>query len=415
MANFQLDQRQKSPPPGPVDALSQEEELPTEPMTLNLGPSHPATHGTVRIIAELDGEIIRKADVEVGFLHRGFEKSAENSTWTQVLPYTDRLNYVSPLLNNVGYVMAVEKLIGIQDPERSQYIRVIAGEIHRICDHLTCVGAMSLELGGFAAFLYGIEARELLWDRVAELTGARMTTSFTRVGGVANDLPAGWPDKVRATLLRVAELREEVDKLLTKNRIFVDRTRGTGVISKEDALDFGFTGPCLRACGVDYDVRKAHPYLVYDRFDFVVPLGTNGDNFDRYLVRVEEMRQSEKIILKALDTIPDGPIIHGDWRYALPPKADVYGSIEGAMAHFKLIMEGIKVPHGETYSFTEAANGELGWYIVSNGAGRPYRIHVRAPGWPMLSALSFLIEGKMLPDLIPTFDSINMIGGEVEQ
>jgi NADH-quinone oxidoreductase subunit D len=415
MSTTHAEPQLKAPPASPDDAFSKEEELPTEPMHINLGPSHPATHGTVRIVAELDGEIVKKADVEVGFLHRGFEKSAEHATWSQVMPYTDRLNYVSPLLNNVGYAMAVEKLIGIKDPERSQYLRVIAGEISRICDHLTCVGATSLELGGFAAFLYGIEARELLWDRVAELTGARMTTNYTRIGGVANDMPPDWPDKVRATLARVADLREQVDKLLTKNRIFVDRARNTGVISAADALSFGFTGPCLRGSGVDYDVRKAYPYLVYDRFDFVVPLGTAGDNFDRYLIRVEEMRQSERIILQALDQIPEGPVIVDDWRYALPPKAEVYGSIEATMAHFKLIMEGIKVPAGEAYSYTEGANGELGWYVVSNGSGRPYRCHVRAPGWPMLSALQFLIEGKMLADLIPTFDSINMIGGEVEQ
>ncbi len=419
MANFAQEQRAKGgdgPATGVIeDALSVEQELPTEPMTINIGPSHPATHGTVRIVAELDGEIIRKTDIEIGFLHRGFEKSAENATWAQVLPYTDRLNYVSPLLNNVGWVMAVEKLLGIKDPERSQYIRVIAGEISRMCDHLTLLGAMSLELGGFAPFLFGIEARELLWDRVAELTGARMTTAYTRIGGVANDIPPGWIDKVKATLVRVAELREECNNLLVKNRIFVDRTRGTGVISREDALDFGFTGPCLRACGVDYDVRKAHPYLVYDRFDFTVPLGTHGDNYDRFLLRVEELRQSEKIILQAIDQLPDGPIIVDDWRIALPPKAQVYGSIEGVMAHFKLIMEGVKVPAGEAYQYTEGANGELGFYVVSNGAGRPYRVHVRAPGFPILGALGHMIQDRMLADLIPTFDSINMIGGEVEQ
>jgi NADH-quinone oxidoreductase subunit D len=417
MANFHLESKPHAPPapPAPDDALSVEQELPTEPMTINLGPSHPATHGTVRIVAELDGEIIRKADVEVGYLHRGFEKSGENATWTQVMPYTDRLNYVSPLLNNVGYAMAVEKLLGIKDPLRSQYLRVIAGEISRITDHLTCVGAMGLELGGFAPFIFAIEARELLWDRVAELTGARMTTNYTRIGGVAADMPAGWADKLKATLVKVAEMREECDKLLTKNRIFYDRVKGTGVISKEDALDFGFTGPALRACGVDYDVRKAHPYLVYDRFDFVVPLGSNGDNYDRYLVRVEEMRQSERIILQALEQIPDGPVIVDDWRIALPPKPEVYGTIEGAMAHFKLVMQGIQVPAGETYQFTEGANGELGFFLVSNGEGKPYRVHVRAPGFPILSALSFLTEGRMLADLIPTFDSINMIGGEVEQ
>lgn len=415
MANLVTGQHAQEPTEPEVDALSVEEEIPTRPMTLNLGPSHPATHGTVRIVAELDGEIIKKADLEIGFLHRGFEKSAENATWTQVLPYTDRLNYVSPLLNNVGYVMAVEKLMGITDPERSKYIRVIAGELSRISDHLTCVSAMGLELGAFTAFLYGVEARELIWDRIAELTGARLTTSFTRVGGVVNDLPAGWDDKVRQTLRKVADLREELDKLLTKNRIFVDRTRGTGVITAEDAIDFGFTGPCLRACGVDYDVRKAHPYLVYDRFDFVVPLASNGDNFDRYIVRIEELRQSERIILQALDQIPPGPIIVDDWRVALPPKPEVYGSIEGVMAHFKLVMEGIKVPKGEAYAYTEGGNGELGWYVVSNGEGRPYRLHVRAPGFPILGALSHMIEGRLLADLIPTFDTINMIGGEVEQ
>jgi NADH-quinone oxidoreductase subunit D len=423
MASIQVEQRPKGPPAPVVngtvsvddDALSVEQEMPTEPMTVNLGPSHPATHGTVRIVAKLDGEIITKADVEIGYLHRGFEKSSENATWAQVLPYTDRLNYVSPLCNNVGYVMAVEKLLGIKDPERSQYIRVIASEVSRICDHLTCVGAMGLELGGFAPFLFAIEARELLWDRVAELTGARMTTSFTRIGGVANDLPEGWAEKLKATLTKVAELREECDKLLSKNRIFVDRVKGTGLITPEEALDFGFTGPCLRACGIDYDVRKAHPYLVYDRFDFTVPLGSAGDNYDRYLLRLEEMRQSESIILQALDQIPGGPVIVDDWRIALPPKPQVYGSIEGAMAHFKLVMQGVQVPAGEAYQYTEGANGELGFFVVSNGAGKPYRIHVRAPGFPILSALGHMIEGRMLADLIPTFDSINMIGGEVEQ
>lgn len=408
-----LDPREVDPATG--DTLEVERELPTRPMVLNIGPSHPATHGSVRIVAELEGEIIRKADVEIGFLHRGFEKSAENSTWTQVIPYTDRLNYVSPLLNNVGYVMAVEKLLGIKDPERSQYIRVISGEVHRITDHLTCIGAMALELGALSAFLYAMEARDLLWDRVQELTGARMTTNYTRVGGLANDMPPGFAEKLKATLEKVADLREQLDKMLTKNRIFVDRTKGVGVISGEEALDWGYTGPCLRASGVDYDVRRAHPYLVYDRLDFDVPLGTEGDTFDRYLVRVEEMRQSERIILQALEQMPQGPIIVDDWRVALPPKAEVYGSIEGVIAHFKLIMEGIKVPPGEAYAYTEGGNGELGWYVVSNGAGRPYRIHVRAPGFPILGSLERLITGRLLADLIPVFDSINMIGGEVEQ
>jgi len=410
-----MEELRTAPPPPDADALSVDEELPSRPMVINIGPSHPAMHGVVRIMAELDGEVIRKADTEIGFLHRGFEKAAENSTWIQVLPYADRLNYVSALMNDVGYVMAIEKLMGITDTERSKYMRVIACEIHRIADHMTCVGAMGLELGAFSAFLFAMEAREILYDRVMELTGARVTTSWTRVGGTANDLPAGWLEKLQKTLVRVAELREELDKLLTKNRIFVDRTRGVGVISADEALDRGFTGPCLRASGYDYDVRKVWPYLVYDRFDFVVPLGTKGDTFDRYLVRVEEMRQSERIILQAIEQIPDGPFIVDDWRVALPPKPAVYGSIEGVMAHFKLVMEGLKVPPGDAYSYTEAANGELGWYLVSNGSGKPYRCHVRAPGFPILGALERLVVGRMLADLVPIFDSINMIGGEVEQ
>src|SRR2546423_273158 len=260
------------------DPLSLEAEIPTTPMTVNLGPSHPAMHGTVRLTVTLNGETIVEAIPEIGFLHRGFSKSSENSTWHQVLPYTDRLNYVSPILNNTGYIMGVEKLIGLKPTERAEYLRVISGEISRICDHLTCVGAIGLELGAFTVFLYAMEARELLWDRISELTGARVTTSYTRIGGVANDLPAGWADKVRACLPRVLELTGEIDTLLTRNRIFVDRTRNIGMISGEEALDWGFTGPCLRACGVNYDVRKAHPYLIYDQVEFEVPLGERGDS-----------------------------------------------------------------------------------------------------------------------------------------
>ncbi len=392
-----------------------EADLPRRHMEINLGPSHPAMHGVVRTHIELDGETIVKADPEIGFLHRGFEKSCENVTWTQCLPYTDRLNYVSAILNNVGFTLAVEKLCGIDIPERAKYIRVIGGEIHRICDHLTMVGAMALELGGFTPFLYAIEARELLWDRVSELTGARLTTSHTRIGGMERDLPEGFLQKLGDSLTKVAELREEMDKMLTRNRIFIDRTRGTGVINAEDALDYGFTGPCLRATGVAYDVRKVHPYLVYDRFDFAIPVGEHGDNFDRYAMRMEEMRQSERILRQAMEQIPAGPVILDDWRYVLPPKPEVYGSIEGLIAHFKIIMEGVQVPKGEVYAYTEAANGELGWYVVSDGGGRPYKLHVRAPGLPILSGLPHMIEGSMLADLIPTFDSINMIGGEVEQ
>jgi NADH-quinone oxidoreductase subunit D len=392
-----------------------EAHVPSKHMVVNLGPSHPAMHGTVRMRVELEGETIVRADPEIGFLHRGFQKSCENVTWTQCLPYTDRLNYVSALMNNFGFLNAVEKLMGLTIPVRAQYIRVIGSELHRIADHLTCVGAVGLELGGFSAFLYAIEARELITDRITELTGARLTTSFGRVGGINRDLPDDFSRKVLKSLDKIASLRDEVDALLTKNRIFVDRMKGTGVISSQDAQDFGFTGPCLRACGIDYDLRKAHPYWVYPELDFDVPVGANGDNYDRYLLRIEELKQSDRIIRQALEKLPKGPIILDDWRVVLPPKPDVYGTIEGVMAHFKLIMEGIQVPPGEVYDATEAANGELGWYLVSDGSGRPYKVHVRSPGFAILSGVPRIIEGQMLADLIPTFDTINMIGGEVEQ
>lgn len=413
-----------SPPnpeaPNPdTDAYAHEAELEahlqTKRMYVNMGPSHPATHGTVRLKVELEGENIAEIDCEIGFLHRGFQKSCENVTWTQCLPYTDRLNYVSAMMNNFGFLNAVEKLIGLEIPERAQYIRVIASELHRIHDHLTCVGATGMELGGFAPFLFAVEARELIMDRVAELTGARLTTNFGRIGGMNRDLPEGWSEKVLKSLDKVMELVDEVDGLLSRNRIFVDRTKDTGVISAEDAIDYGWTGPCLRACGINYDIRKAKPYWVYDRMDFDVPVGEKGDNYDRYLMRIEEMKQSNRIIRQALKQIPAGPIILDDWRIALPPKPEVYGTIEGVISHFKLVMEGVQVPAGEVYDATEAANGELGWYMVSDGSGRPYKVHVRAPGYPILSAVPHIIKGKLLADLIPTFDTINMIGGEVEQ
>lgn len=392
-----------------------EAHLQTRNMVINLGPSHPATHGTVRLRLELDGETIIKMDTEIGFLHRGFQKSCENVTWTQCLPYTDRLDYVAPLQNNFGFLTAVEALIGLEIPERAKYIRVIGAELHRIFSHLTTAGALALELGGFSAFLYAVEGRELITDRITELTGARLTTSYGRIGGLNRDLPVGWAEKVEKSLTKIEELAGEVDALLSRNRIFTDRTRGTGIITKDDALDFGFTGPCLRACGVDYDLRKAKPYWAYDRLDFQVPLGHNGDNFDRYYLRILEIRESMKLIRQAFEKMPAGPVLIDDWRIALPPKEHVYGSIEGAIAHFKLVMEGVPVPAGELYHSTESANGELGWYLRSDGSGRPYKVHVRAPGFQILSGLSRMCEGRMLADLVPTFDTINMIGGEVEQ
>jgi len=386
-----------------------------QPMFVNMGPSHPATHGTMRLRAWLHGENIHASDVEIGFLHRGFQKSCENATWAQCLPYTDRLNYVSSMMNNFGFLSAVEKLAGIEIPERAQYIRVIGAELHRIHDHLTATTATAMEMGGFTVFFYAVEARELLMERITELTGARLTTTYGRIGGLNRDIPEGWKEKVLRSLDHVRLVANEIDGMLTRNRIFMDRMVGTGYLSPEDSLDFGFTGPCLRAAGIHMDIRKLRPYWAYPELDFDIPIFHGCDNFDRYRIRMEEMFQSDRIIRQAFEKLPDGPILIDDWRFALPPQEAVLNSIEGTMAHFKLIMEGAQVPAGEVYHSTESSNGELGWYLRSDGSGRPYKVHIRAPGFHLLSALSKMIQGKLLSDFIPTFDTINMIGGEVEQ
>ncbi|MEZ4302378.1 MAG: NADH-quinone oxidoreductase subunit D [Polyangiaceae bacterium] len=390
-------------------------ELPSEPMQLNMGPSHPAMHGTVRIVLELSGETITKADVQIGYLHRGFEKMCERGTWTQCFPYVDRLNYVSPMLNNVGFALAVEKMLGVTVPERCQYYRVALGELARICDHLVCNGAMAMELGAFTPFLYCARAREIIWDIFEEETGARVTHSFGRVGGMANPPTAAFKDMVRAGLPRLLYMVGETEKLLLKNRIFLDRLEGVGRMSKEDALSLGWTGPTLRSTGAAYDVRRAHPYLVYDRMEFDVPVGTTGDNYDRFMCRQEEIRQSARILEQALEQMPDeGPINIDDPRVVLPPKDEVYSTIEGTIQHFKIVMEGVKVPAGECYSYTEAGNGELGFYLVSDGSGTPYRVRIRPPCFAAVAGLQQLIEGAMIPDVVPTFGSMNMIGGECD-
>jgi NADH-quinone oxidoreductase subunit D len=441
-------------------------QLETRDMLLNVGPAHPAMHGIIRIIATLDGEVVTGADVEIGYLHRGFEKMSETVDYNGVIPYTDRLNYVSPLINNMGYCMAVEKLLGIDVPERCHYIRVIVSEISRITDHLTCVGASAMELGAFTVFLYMIKAREFLWDLVEMVTGARLTVSYCRVGGIKGDLPDGFTEQCQKALQETRRVLAESHTLLTRNRIFVDRMSGTGKISSEDAISYGITGPFLRATGVDYDVRKDCPYSVYDRLQFDVPVGTRGDNFDRYLVRMEEMEQSIRIVEQALRDIPPGPfqtnpttghpipasemvdqgkvgnistiadatavtdptlegaaksqhanIAADEKRVFLPAKEDTYGNIEGLMQHFKLVMHGhgVRPPKGEVYFPVEGANGELGFYIVSDGANTPYRVRVRPPCFAIMSALPKLLIGDMMADLTPTFGSVNMIGGELDR
>ncbi len=398
-----------------LDLEEGELELPADPMHLNMGPAHPAMHGTVRIVLELSGETIVKADVQIGYLHRGFEKMCERGTWTQVFPYADRLNYVSPMLNNVGYALAVEKLAGLVVPERCQWYRMALGELARLSDHLTCTGAMAMELGAFTPFLWFVKAREMVWDVLEEETGARLTHSFGRVGGMAKPPTPAFKDLVRGILDEILYTVGEGEKMLLKNRIFLDRLENTGVISGPDAIAMGWTGPCLRASGIAYDVRKAHPYLKYDEVEFDVPVGSKGDTLDRFLVRLEEMRQSTRILRQICDKMPDdGPVNCDDPRYVLPEKRDVYTTIEATIQHFKLVMEGAKVPKGEVYSYTEGGNGELGFYLVSDGSGTPYRVRIRPPCFQITNSLSGLIERAMLSDIIPIFGSINMIGGECD-
>ena len=393
--------------------------VPTDPsdeiMELQMGPSHPASHGTIKFNLKLDGERIVDCDVEVGFLHRGFEKMCEQGTWTQCFPYTDRLNYASPIINNVGFALAVERLIGIDTTERCKYVRMIMSEVARIADHLTCLGMASSEVGATTVAFYMLEAREFLYDLIEAVTGARLTVTWCRVGGMTHDLPEDFNDRMKASFARLDQVLSDCDKLLSRNRVFIDRMANVGKLSKEEAISYGLTGPLLRAAGVSYDVRKAHPYLVYDRMEFEVPLGDRGDNYDRFNVRFQEMYQSKRIIEQAIAALPEGPVTITDPKVVLPDKEKVYNSIEGLMNHFKLIMEGIHVPAGEVYQAVEGGNGELGFYIVSDGSGRPYRVRVRPPCFLGMGALNKMLIGRMIPDIITTFGMINMIGGECDR
>ncbi len=389
-----------------------EEGIETRHMFVHMGPSHPAMHGVIHMVLELEGETVIDADPEIGYLHRAFEKESESHTYTQVIPYTDRLNYVSPLINNVAYVLAVEKLFDVEVPERCQYIRVVVSELSRITDHLTCIAANAMELGAFTVFFYFIKAREEIWKLIETVCGARLTTTYARVGGVMADLPETFGPGLQRVMGVLRESLEDGAGLIEKNRIFHDRMRGTGIIGPEDAIALSFTGPVLRSAGVNFDVRKANPYLVYDRLDFEVPLGEQGDNYDRYLVRMEEIRQSMRIIEQCMVQMPEGPVSIEDARMTLPPKAEVYGTIEGLMNHFKIIIEGIKPPAGEAYYAVEGANGELGFYVVSDGTGHPYRCRVRPPCFALMQGLSKMLRGGMVSDIVATFGTINMIAGE---
>ncbi len=429
-------------------------------LLINMGPSHPAMHGTIRIMLELENELVLNSELEVGYLHRGFEKTCENKTYFNLLPYTDRLNYVSPLINNVGYVMTVEKMLGIEAPEKAQYIRVIMSELSRISDHLTALAAMTMECGAFTVFLYYIKAREEIWKVIEQSTGARMTTSYIRIGGVRADLHPDFPAQLKKAVQVTRDVLKDVKGLLDKNKIWIDRTRNVAVVDPETAVNYGFTGPCLRASQVYYDVRKAHPYLIYNQLDFEIPLGENGDNYDRYMVRMKEMEQSLHIVEQAVQKMPASPsaphalremtpaeaihasrtkkaegritlspnlegsekekyphILTQSKTFVIPPKEETYTNIEGLINHFKFFMKGhgIRPPKGEVYFSVEGGSGELGFYIVSDGSDRPYRLHLRGPCFHIVSALEEMIRGHYIADIIPTFGSLNMIGGELDR
>lgn len=382
---------------------------------VNLGPSHPATHGTIQIIAELEGEKVVKTDVHCGYLHRGFEKESEAHTWHGVIPYTDRLNYCSGLINNFAYADTVESLMGLQLTPRCLYLRTLLSEYSRLADHLTCIAAALMELGAMTAFLYLITIRDYIYEHLNHLTGARLTYSYVRIGGMANDIPEGWLERLEEILQFYERYVEKVHKLIDRNRIFIDRTRNTGVLTTAQAINWGFTGPLLRSTGAKCDLRKDNPYLAYADLDFEIPVGIKGDNYDRYYVRMREMDESVSMIRECAKKLPQGPLNLKGHTYMLPSKELIYKEIESLINHFKLVMEGPLVPIGDCYRSHEGANGELGFYIVSDGTGTPYKVHVRAPSFVHMGGSHIMLEGGQLADIIPTFGSINMIGGECDR
>jgi NADH-quinone oxidoreductase subunit D len=386
-----------------------------ETLTLNMGPSHPSTHGVLRVLLELDGEIVTSAMPDIGYLHRGDEKIAENMTYNQFVPYTDRLDYLAPLANNVAYALAVEKLMGWTVPPRGQVIRVVCCELARISAHLLGMGALAMDCGAMTVFLYIFTEREKIYNLIEALTGARFTTSYTRIGGQIRDLPSGWVEHCKGFVDQFKGKIDELDKLLTRNKIFVDRNKGIGIITKEDAIDFGLTGPNLRGSGVSYDVRKDRPYLTYPEYSFAVPIGSVGDAYDRYLCRLEELRQSVHIIEQALRTLPEGPINVGDGKGFLPKKEKVLTKMEELIHQFILVTEGIQAPVGEVYFGAENPKGELGFYIQSKGGGVPYRLKIRAPSFVNLSILPKILPGHMMSDVVAILGSLDFVMGECDR
>ena len=397
-----------------LEAIS-DSELLGEKLTINMGPSHPATHGVLRIVLELDGEIITKADPDVGYLHRGDEKIAENMQYNQFVPYTDRLDYLAPLANNVAYALAVEKLMGWELPPRGKAIRVICCEIARISAHLLGLGAFAMDVGATTVFIYTFTEREKLYDLIELLTGARFTTSYTRIGGMTRDLPDGFFPALKKFLDEFIPQLNEIDKLLTRNRIWVDRTKDLGVISKEDAISYGLSGPNIRGSGVDYDVRKAKPYLDYQNYDFDIPIGTVGDAYDRYLIRIEEMRQSVKILRQAIEKLPEGPFMVQDRKNLPPDKPAVLMKMEELIHHFIIHTEGVHAPTGEVYFSAENPKGELGFYVNSRGGGVPHRLKIRAPSFVNLSILPKILPGHMMSDVVAILGSLDFVMGESDR
>ncbi len=399
----------------PHEAAEDEDPLTDGRTLVNFGPSHPATHGTFRIFAELQGEKIIRAKAEIGYLHRCFEKMAETHKYQQVIPYTDRLNYLSAPMNNAGYCRAIEKLLGIEIPPRAQYIRVILNELSRVIDHLVCIGTTSVDMGALTTFWFCFRERENVYELFESLCGNRMLTSITRIGGVFGDLDDDWKRRCKEVIKSLRATIAEVDKLLSNNKIWLNRMKDTGYVSQDMAIDYGFMGPCLRAAGIEHDLRKSEPYYDYDRFDFDIPTAKESDNYARYFVRMEEMRQSLRIVEQALSKIPDGPTQVTDPKIVLPPKQEVYTNIEALMNHFMLVIKGIQPPKGEVYSYTEAANGELGFYIVSDGTGYPYRVKVRPPCFAIYSSFEDVIQGGMLADAVATLGQFNVVAGELDR
>lgn len=391
------------------------QQLDGDRMIVNMGPSHPTTHGTLRVVLELEGETITRATPEMGYLHRGVEKLGESLSYQQFIPLTDRLNYCSAIMNNVGYCLAVEKLLGIEAPPRAQQVRVLVSELARVADHIVCVGVNAVDIGAFTAFLYLFKQRETAYDLFELAAGQRLHTSFTRIGGLFRDLPPGFEEKCGQFIVECGEAIDELERLLTHNPIWYDRTKGIGAITADEAISYGYTGPCLRAAGVPHDLRKAQPYLGYETYDFDVPVGTTGDVWDRYLVRVEEMRQSLRIMRQVLDRLQPGPVVVDDPKVALPPKEKVYTRMESLIHHFKLIMHGMDMPVGEVYSATEAANGELGFYLVSDGGKNPYRIRVRPPCLPIFSSFEDQVKGGLIADAVAVLGAMNVIAGELDR